>query len=113
MTRMRRKKGFTKSKHLQKARWTSKRTKDQDQIHEDLKPENAEKIKHQKRDDGLPGLGQFYCIHCARYFINQEHLDKHIASKLHRRRAKQAEAEPYTQRDAEAAAGMGAPEKVI
>jgi bud site selection protein 20 len=42
-----------------------RRTKDIDQIHEDLKPENADKLKAQPIDPDLPGLGQHYCVHCA------------------------------------------------
>jgi hypothetical protein len=35
-----------------------------DQIHDDLRPENVEKLKTQPLDVDLPGLGQFYCIEC-------------------------------------------------
>ena len=38
---------------------------DLDQIHDDLKPENIDKKKHQEIDTDLPGLGQFYCVECA------------------------------------------------
>lgn len=39
--------------------------RDLDQIHEDLKPENLEKIKNQPLDPDKPGLGQNYCVECA------------------------------------------------
>ena len=43
---------------------TKRRTKDIDQIHEDLKPENASKLQSQN-DPDLPGAGQFYCLQCS------------------------------------------------
>lgn len=45
--------------------------KDFDQIHEDLLPEKAQSLMNQPIDEELPGLGQFYCIECCRYMINQ------------------------------------------
>jgi bud site selection protein 20 len=44
--------------------------KDMDLIHEDLKPENKGKLENQNIDEDLPGLGQYYCIDCAKYFVN-------------------------------------------
>lgn len=40
-------------------------TRDLDQIHGDLKPENYDKMKNQEIDTDLPGLGQHYCVECA------------------------------------------------
>ncbi|KJE95932.1 hypothetical protein CAOG_06321 [Capsaspora owczarzaki ATCC 30864] len=54
----------------------------------------------------LPGLGQFYCVACARYFIDELSLNVHFKSKVHRRRLKELKEPAYTQEDAEAAAGM-------
>ncbi|ORZ18114.1 hypothetical protein BCR42DRAFT_413180 [Absidia repens] len=82
-------------------------TRDLDQIHHDVKPENAIKLKSQKVDTDLPGLGQFYCVECARHFINQGALDIHNRGKLHKRRVKKLQDEPYTQEEADAAAGLG------
>eukprot|EP00053_Salpingoeca_punica_P005036 m.52321 g.52321 ORF g.52321 m.52321 type:complete len:168 (+) comp13060_c0_seq1:105-608(+) len=86
---------------------TRKRTKDHDQIVNDLKAENVMKLIHHPVDGDLPGLGQFYCIHCSRHFVNSLSLDEHIKSKIHRRRMKELRNEPYSQAEAEAAAGMG------
>lgn len=36
----------------------------------------------------LPGLGQFYCVPCARHFADAVTLETHNQSKLHRRRIK-------------------------
>jgi bud site selection protein 20 len=44
---------------------TRKRTKDLDQIQEDLLPQNVNKLKDQlAQDPDLPGMGQFYCVEC-------------------------------------------------
>jgi len=86
-----------------------KRTKDQDQVHEDL--HNKEKFQNMALDEDLPGAGQFYCIACARYFTDQKNLDAHFRSKQHRKMLKLALEEPHTQAAAEAAVGRGAPER--
>ncbi|XP_048469033.1 zinc finger protein 593 isoform X2 [Rhincodon typus] len=75
-----------KKKSVSKQWKTKRRTKDLDQIHEDMKPENADKLLHQEIDYDAIGNAQFYCLHCA---------------------LKQLSEEPYTQEEAERAAGMG------
>ena len=52
-------------KHLKKKYRTKRRTKDLDQIHADMQPKNAAKLKSQEQDMDLPGAGQYYCILCA------------------------------------------------
>ncbi|GAA5808012.1 hypothetical protein MFLAVUS_001394 [Mucor flavus] len=81
-------------------------TRDLDQIQDDLKPENIDKKKHQEIDTDLPGLGQHYCVECARHFISEGHYSEHLKSKLHKRRLKKLEDEPYTQEEADRAAGI-------
>lgn len=45
---------------------TKRRTRDIDQIVEDLEvPGKRAKLEHQPIDLDLPGGGQFYCIQCA------------------------------------------------
>ena len=62
-------------------------------------------------DDDTPGAGAHYCVSCARYFVSGHALAKHAATKPHKRRLKQlAGAKPHSQADANAAAGMGAPD---
>ncbi|KAK1283992.1 hypothetical protein QJS10_CPB21g00320 [Acorus calamus] len=80
-------------------------------------------------DEDLPGMGQFYCLHCDRYFANVLVRDDHFRTKLHKKRAKQMnkvfeaddaqiprikrrreEQPPHTQLDADLAAGMGMPD---
>ncbi|KAF9509643.1 hypothetical protein BS47DRAFT_1487857 [Hydnum rufescens UP504] len=49
-----------------------------DQIqHIDLLPENREKLEAQPLNVDLPGLGQHYCVECAKY------LESDIALKSH------------------------------
>jgi len=44
----------------------------------------------------LPALGEFYCVACAKYFINKEVLEKHTKTKPHKRRVKLLNSEvPY------------------
>lgn len=46
-------------------------------------------------------------MHCARYFINQNALEEHFKTKVHKRRLKALELEPYSIEDSERAAGFG------
>jgi bud site selection protein 20 len=36
----------------------------------DMLEENTQKLNNQPVDEDKPGLGQFYCIPCARYLIH-------------------------------------------
>jgi len=86
---------------------TKHRTRDLDQIQDDL-ARHAVNPQPRKFDQDLPGCGQYYCMVCARYFITDKHLEEHVKSKLHKKRVKLAAEKPYTQEEANAAAGMGA-----
>ncbi|VDQ08220.1 unnamed protein product [Trichobilharzia regenti] len=48
-------------------------------------------------DEDRPGLGQFFCIFCDKYFIDQETLDLHKKQKPHKRRLKSLNEPPHTQ----------------
>ncbi|KAM4046211.1 zinc finger protein 593 isoform 1-T2 [Anomaloglossus baeobatrachus] len=96
-----------KKKNISKLWKTKRRVKDIDQIHEDLRPENVPRLLKQEIDYSLPGNAQHYCIHCARYFVDLKTLKEHFKTKVHKRRLKQLKEEPYTQEEAERAAGMG------
>ena len=72
----------TKNKVYKKTHDTKRRPRDVDQIQDDMQKENMT-IEF---DEDLPGGGQFYCLTCARHFINQDHLDSHISSRAHKRR---------------------------
>jgi len=78
-----------------------------DQIDQDLQPENADKLLKQDVDYEKPGLAQFYCVHCAKHFIDGHAFNDHIKSKPHKRRMKALELEPYSIEESERAAGMG------
>ncbi|XP_008216031.1 zinc finger protein 593 homolog [Nasonia vitripennis] len=103
----RRKKHHKENLHIKKAHRTKRRTKDLDEIDADLKEENAIKLINQEVDFDKPGAAQNYCIHCARYFVDQKALHDHFKTKVHKRRLKALEEEPYTVEDSERAAGKG------
>lgn len=69
--------------------------------------ENSEELLNQEVDLDQAGFAQFYCIHCAKYYIDQRALDDHFKTKVHKRRMKALEDEPYTEKEAEMAAGHG------
>ena len=83
-----------------------------DQIHDDLAdPERARQLRdEQPIDFDLPGMGQYYCVECARYFINSQVLSAHTKTKKHKNRVKELREKPYSQEEAEAAAGMAPPD---
>ncbi|XP_011449320.3 zinc finger protein 593 homolog isoform X2 [Magallana gigas] len=115
MGRLSRKKQHKGDKPLKEKYRTKRKTKDLDEIHEDMKPAKSQKLLNQEADFDKPGAGQFYCLHCAKYFINETSLKTHFKSKPHKRRLKALSIEPYTIEEAERAAGMGSykrPEKV-
>nr|AFK11272.1 Zinc finger protein [Callorhinchus milii]AFM89803.1 zinc finger protein 593 [Callorhinchus milii] len=104
-----------KKKNISKMWKTKRRTKDLDEIHKDMEAANAQKLLHQAVNFDVTGNAQFYCLHCARYFIDQRNLQEHFKTKVHKRRLKQPSEAPYTQEEAERAAGMGSytrPQKV-
>ncbi|KFM71453.1 Zinc finger protein 593, partial [Stegodyphus mimosarum] len=107
MTRYSRKKGNHGYSAKRKQIKIKRKTKDLDEINDDMQPKRAEKLLNQEVDVDLPGCGQYYCLHCARYFIDSHALKEHFRTKVHKRRLKALEMEPYSQKEAEAAAGLG------
>ncbi len=95
----RRKGNTAKHKAIGKSRRTRNKTKDMDQIVEDLDPKNILKYQNLPIDEDLPGLGQFYCIFCSRYFVNKKTLDDHYKTKEHKKRVKSSKEKPYTIED--------------
>lgn len=90
---------------------TRARTKDLDQVFEELaklKRECAtEPLKDLAADADLPGFGQHYCVHCARHFISHDTYTVHTRTKLHKKRVKVLSNDtPYSQKEAELAAGL-------
>ena len=41
------------------------------------------------------GLGQYYCMQCARHFIDVRALDTHNRTKSHKRRVRELRDKPY------------------
>ena len=85
---------------------TKRRTRDLDLIFDDLsKPDTIQKLKQQPEDENLPGLGQYYCLQCDRYFLDNHALKDHLRGKVHKRRVKDLSINPYTPLESEAATG--------
>ncbi|KAJ1724319.1 hypothetical protein LPJ53_001402 [Coemansia erecta] len=106
MTRVRRKRMHCNNKELHHKYKTKRRTKDLDQIEADLLPENKQRLLAQPEDEDLPGLGQHYCIECAKYYIDDRTLAEHRRGREHKRRIRDLKAPAYTQKEAEAAVGL-------
>ncbi|KAF2242106.1 hypothetical protein BU26DRAFT_524734 [Trematosphaeria pertusa] len=87
---------------------TRRHTRDLDQIHADLHDEkHLAQHKDAKAIEDLPGLGQWYCTECAKWFESEANYGAHQKGKVHKRRVKQLRDEPYSQKEAEAAVGLG------
>jgi bud site selection protein 20 len=67
----------------------------------------SEVLLNQEVDLDKPGFAQNYCLHCAKYFIDERALTDHFKTKVHKRRMKALELEPYTEKEADLAAGRG------
>uniref|UniRef100_A0A1B0G8P2 Zinc finger protein 593 homolog n=1 Tax=Glossina morsitans morsitans TaxID=37546 RepID=A0A1B0G8P2_GLOMM len=92
--------------HLRRRWRTRNRRRDLDEIDNDLRTKSSELI-NQPVDLDKPGFAQFYCVHCAKYFINDTALQSHFRTKVHKRRLKALETEPYSLEESERAAGHG------
>ncbi len=57
--------GRAEQKRMHNKMKTKRKTKDVDEVEENMKPENAEKLLNQEVDVDKTGCGQFYCVHCA------------------------------------------------
>lgn len=85
---------------------TKRRTRDLDLVYNDLSSkESILRLKNQPLDETKPGLGQYYCIECAKYFETQNTLDLHRKGKVHKRRLKDLRQRPYSPLESQAAAG--------
>lgn len=66
---------------------TRRHTRDLDQIHADLhKEKHLDQYKGTKAAEDLPGLGQWYCVECAKWFESEYNLAAHTKGKPHKRR---------------------------
>ncbi|RWS02344.1 zinc finger protein-like protein [Dinothrombium tinctorium] len=103
MTIYARKKGKNGA-HKPRINKTRNRKKDLDEIQDEI----AKGVSDEREfDEDLPGGGQFYCVHCSRYFIDEKSITDHRKSKVHKRRLKELNEDPYSKEEAESAAGLG------
>jgi len=66
---------------------TRRHTRDLDQVHADIHDKNhLKRYKETKATEDLPGLGQNYCVECAKWFESERNLDAHTKGKPHKRR---------------------------
>ncbi|KAK1340343.1 LOW QUALITY PROTEIN: hypothetical protein QTO34_018911 [Cnephaeus nilssonii] len=84
-----------------------RRRPDLDEIHRELRPQVLSRPRPDAARPGPAGGGLHRCLACSRYFIDSANLKTHFRSKDHKKRLKQLSVEPYTQEEAERAAGMG------
>uniref|UniRef100_A0AC34Q4D7 C2H2-type domain-containing protein n=1 Tax=Panagrolaimus sp. JU765 TaxID=591449 RepID=A0AC34Q4D7_9BILA len=94
------------SKHCQSNKTRKRKGRDIDEIREDIVNKKEKVLDSEDRLD-LPACGEFFCKECERYFIDQLSLDKHKKSKPHKNQLKRLKEQPYTYKDAMAAAGIG------
>lgn len=86
---------------------TKRYTRETDRIlQEDLKNQaSVHALKNQSFDEYLPGLGQHYCVPCAKYFESDKALTTHTKTKVHKRELKNIKFGPYTPEEAASGAG--------
>lgn len=89
-----------KNKGKHKILKTKHFSKHPDQVWEGLKNEEANPSQQLPIEESLPGLGQFFCIHCTRYFINQKAKDEHLKTKDHKKKIKTLKEKPYDLKEA-------------
>ena len=69
-------------------------------------PENTKLLEDQDIDEHKPGLGQFYCVVCARHFISDHAQSVHFKTKEHKKRNRTCKEVPYTHEEAERGGGL-------
>ena len=69
-------------------------------------PENTDKLENQPIDEHKAGLGQNYCVVCARHFVSEHSKAVHLKTKEHKKRTKICKEVPYSHEEAERAAGL-------
>jgi bud site selection protein 20 len=70
-----------------------------DEVYDEIHTPKFESVRVRTRikplDEELPGLGQHYCMSCARHFVNPGALEEHNKTKAHKRRVKELKNKPY------------------
>ena len=68
-------------------RKTRRTTRGLDQVFADLKSEkHLAQYQKTKAAEDLPGLGQWYCKECAKWFESEPNFAAHFKGKPHKRR---------------------------
>lgn len=87
---------------------TKRLTRGLDQVKADLaNPRHLKNYHSTKAAEDLPGLGEFYCIECAKWFEGEHNLAGHRKGKNHKRRVKELKVEAHSQEMADRAVGLG------
>lgn len=87
---------------------TKRLTRGLDQVKADLASKrHLEQYTETKAAEDLPGLGEFYCIECAKWFEGKYNLSAHRKGKNHKRRVKELKAEVHSQELADKVVGLG------
>ena len=86
---------------------TAKQNRDIDQIQDEIIKIKRGIAKPEAPDIEKPGMGQFKCIICARYFINENVLKQHKRTKKHKKMFRKVSRPQYTQKEADKCAGLG------
>ncbi|KAF8199041.1 hypothetical protein BJ912DRAFT_845253 [Pholiota molesta] len=108
MGRLRRSRAHHARRDVHRAARTRVMTRHLDQIQDiDLEPTNRAALEAQPINYELPGLGQHYCVECAKYYETDAALQSHWKSKVHKRRLKELRVPAYTIEESERAAGLG------
>ena len=96
----------TKNKDSKKGCKTHCRSRDIDQIQDDMeKVVETKAPKEFELDEDLPGMGQHYCLTCGRHFANEITLVQHRKTKIHKRRLLVVAKPKYTHDEAMLASG--------
>lgn len=66
---------------------TRRHTRDLDQIHADIQDaKHLKKYTDSKLPEDLPGLGQWYCVECSKWFESELNFNAHKKAGPHKRR---------------------------
>ncbi|KAF2481481.1 hypothetical protein BDY17DRAFT_301413 [Neohortaea acidophila] len=88
---------------------TRRYTRDLDQIHADVaSKKHLQQYFDTKAPEDLPAFGEWYCVECAKWFESETNLTRHVKGSRHKRRLRLLKEEPYSQKEADAAGGLGA-----
>mmetsp|Transcript_7672 Transcript_7672/g.13361 ORF Transcript_7672/g.13361 Transcript_7672/m.13361 type:complete len:147 (+) Transcript_7672:72-512(+) len=70
-----------------------------DRVYDEIHNPKFESVRLRTRikplNEDLPGLGQFYCMSCARHFVDGNTLLIHNKTKPHQRRLKELKKKPW------------------